>query len=70
MLFAAHVPEVQWTDNMHQGYVRVVLTHSGAEAAFVAVDTVLSTDYRPRLLRTARIVRARGALAFRNESAS
>ena len=56
--------EVVWTDNFHQGYVRVELTHAEGAAAFVAVDTVLSPDYRTRLLRTARIQRRGGSLAF------
>jgi alkaline phosphatase D len=64
LIFAAQLPEVQWTDNMHQGYVKVVLTRAYADAAFIAVDTVLSTDYRTMRLRTARIERVRGTLAF------
>jgi phosphodiesterase/alkaline phosphatase D-like protein len=56
--------EVVWTDNFNQGYVRVELTHAEGAVAFVAVDTVLSPDYRTRLLRTARIQRRGGSLAF------
>ncbi|UPT62766.1 MAG: alkaline phosphatase D family protein [Hyphomonadaceae bacterium JAD_PAG50586_4] len=64
LLFAAQLPEVQWTDNMHQGYVKLLLTRAYADAAFIAVDTVLSTDYRTMRLRSARIERVRGVLAF------
>jgi alkaline phosphatase D len=56
--------EVVWTDNLHQGYVRVVMDRQSAIASFVAVDTVLSTDYRPEVLRETRIVRRDGALAY------
>lgn len=44
--FAEHNAEVVWTDNLHQGYVRLVLNRAGGQADFVAVDTVLSRRYR------------------------
>jgi hypothetical protein len=37
---------VVWTDNLHQGYVRLVLGRNGGQADFVAVNTVLSQRYR------------------------
>ncbi|MEZ6002268.1 alkaline phosphatase [Hyphomonas sp.] len=43
--FSDYVPEVAWTDNMHQGYVRVVLHPDAAEASFIAVSTVLQPTY-------------------------
>ena len=46
-----HNPEVVWTDNLHQGYVRLVLGRSGGQADFVAVDTVLSRRYRARSVK-------------------
>lgn len=46
-----HNPEVVWTDNLHQGYVRLVLGRSGGQADFVAVDTVLSRRYRTRSIK-------------------
>jgi len=49
--FADHNPEVIWTDNRHQGYVRLVLGRSGGQADFVAMDTVLSPRYRAFVLR-------------------
>ena len=36
----AHNPEVVWTDNLHQGYVRLALRRTAALAEFVAVDTI------------------------------
>lgn len=55
-VFAQQLPEVLWTDNMHQGYVRVVLRPEQAESSFVAVSTVLAPDYSIRTLKSYRIV--------------
>jgi alkaline phosphatase D len=49
--FSDNVPEVVWTDNMHQGYVRVVLRMDMAEASFVAVSTVLKPVYEARSIK-------------------
>lgn len=46
-----HNPEVVWTDNLHQGYVRLVLGRSGGQADFVAVDTIVSRRYRAGAFR-------------------
>jgi alkaline phosphatase D len=47
---AEHNPEVVWTDNLHQGYVRLVLTPQAGSASFIAVSTVTSRRYQPRLI--------------------
>jgi len=62
--FAEHVPEVIWTDNMHQGYVRLDLTRAHGTASFVAVDTVLSPEYRTRIVQRYSILRQDGGLTF------
>ena len=62
--FADHNREVVWTDNMHQGYVRVEFTRAAAKATFVGVDTVLSPDYRTGILKRFGIARADGALTI------
>lgn len=62
--FAEHVPEVEWTDNMHQGYVRLELDRERAEATFVAVDTVLNRDFRTFILNRRGIGRREGSLTF------
>jgi len=49
--YAEHMPEVVWTDNMHQGYVRVEFGRETGTASFVAVSTVLSQDYTTRIIR-------------------
>ncbi len=63
-LFESQLEEVVWTDNLHQGYVRVVLEPHVATADFVAVDTVLTDSYRPGVLRSTRIVRVDGTLDY------
>ncbi|MCX7863436.1 MAG: alkaline phosphatase D family protein [Novosphingobium sp.] len=62
--FAAHIPEVLWTDNMHQGYVRLNLRREAGLATFIAVDTVRSRAYRTGVLRRYRIVSAGQKLSF------
>lgn len=63
-IFAEQLAEVEWTDNTHQGYVRVLLERESGRAAFVAVDTVLSQDYRTEIVRETRLAREGGLLAF------
>lgn len=55
--FIDHIPEVTWTDNMHQGYVRLVLRRDQAEATFVAVDTVRNRAFRSMIVNRFPIVR-------------
>lgn len=49
--YAQYMPEVVWTDNMHQGYVRVEFGRETGIASFVAVSTVLSRDYTTKVIR-------------------
>ncbi len=62
--FADHVPEVVWTDNMHQGYVRLDLRREAAEATFIAVDTIASRDYRAFIVNRVGISRSGGTVSF------
>jgi alkaline phosphatase D len=64
MAFADHIPEVVWTDNLHQGYVRLDLEREAAEATFIAVDTVTSRDFRPFIVNRFGIVRTEGSVGF------
>jgi alkaline phosphatase D len=64
LAFAEHVPEVLWTDNMHQGYVRIELERARGLASFVAVDTVLSPDFRVETLRRQSFARKDGAVDY------
>ncbi|MCT2401553.1 alkaline phosphatase D family protein [Novosphingobium mangrovi (ex Huang et al. 2023)] len=63
-VYAEHIPEVTWTDNMHQGYVRVEFTREQGVATFVAVDTVLTPDYRTMVLRRVPFARQGKEVAF------
>jgi alkaline phosphatase D len=62
--FSAHVPEVVWTDNMHQGYVRLDLGRDAAEATFIAVDTIRSRAFRPFIVNRFRIAREATSIRF------
>ena len=62
--FADHVPEVVWTDNMHQGYVRLDLQRAVAEATFIAVDTIRSRAFRPFIVNRFTIARDGAGIGF------
>lgn len=62
--FSDHVPEVVWTDNMHQGYVRLELRRERAEATFIAVDTIRSRAFRPAIVNRFGIVRDGEGIGF------
>ena len=63
-IFASELDEVMWTDNLHQGYVRVILKPDVAEANFVAVDNVLLESYTTSTLRSVTIRNAGGTLSY------
>ena len=65
-LFSEHVPEVRWTDNLHQGYIRLTLERTQARADFVAVSTVFSPDYSVFVLRTEILERREDTLVYRD----
>ncbi|MGF7156314.1 alkaline phosphatase D family protein [Novosphingobium gossypii] len=50
-VYAEHIPEVVWTDNMHQGYVRMEFGRHAGTATFVAVSTLLSREYTTQVIR-------------------
>lgn len=60
--FAEHNPEVIWTDNLHQGYVRVVLTPNEGRASFVAMSNIRSQRYTAQTVSDWRIVRGAAGL--------
>ncbi len=55
--FAELLDEVIWTDNLHQGYVRIVLQTGEAAVDFIAVSTIERTQYTTAVLKTFRIGR-------------
>lgn len=62
--FSSHVPEIVWTDNMHQGYVRIELERERGLASYIGVDTVLSEDYRTYVIRRAPFAKKRNSVDF------
>ncbi len=60
--FAEHNPEVIWTDNLHQGYVRLELGRAAGRATFVAVSTLRSQRYTTRAISQWRLLRDRSGL--------
>ncbi|GAA4759752.1 alkaline phosphatase D family protein [Novosphingobium ginsenosidimutans] len=60
--FAEHNPEVVWTDNLHQGYVRVVLTRNEGRASFIAMSNIRSQRYTARPVSEWRMVRGDAGL--------
>lgn len=62
--YAKAIPEVVWTDNMHQGYVRVELAPNGGTASFVAVETVLKPDDKSRVIRRFSLLRNGSTIAI------
>lgn len=53
--FADLLDEVLWTDNLHQGYVRLVLQADRARSDFVAVRTVLQPDLNTEVVRSTEL---------------
>jgi alkaline phosphatase D len=65
---AEHNPEVVWTDNLYNGFVKLVLGRDRGEATFVAVDTVVSRRYRAFALRRYDLVRGAAGLELRDKA--
>lgn len=67
--FLAHNPEIKWTDNLHQGYVRLELQHGGSEATFIAVDTTLDQIYRTSILQQFSLIKTAAGVEIWDASA-
>lgn len=63
--FADHNPEVLWTDNQHQGYVRLELSHAGGFATFLATPVLDRPASSTRVVGRWRLDRASGGLELR-----
>lgn len=61
---ADHIGEIVWTDNLHQGYVRVTLGREGGLAEFIAVSTVVSQNYSTDIVHRAPFKRAGTGIDF------
>jgi alkaline phosphatase D len=56
-VIAAHNPEILWTDNMHQGYVRLELERAAGRATYVSVDNLAAPQYQTAVVGTWRVER-------------
>jgi alkaline phosphatase D len=63
-VFMTNIPDVDWTDNLHQGYVQVVLHAESAIATFFGVTTLERRDPRTTVLNVVRISRDSDRLAL------
>jgi alkaline phosphatase D len=63
-LFGSKVDEVRWTDNTHQGYVRMEMHRESATATYLAVSTVLEPEYTVSTVHTETIGHQHGSLAY------
>jgi alkaline phosphatase D len=63
--FADMLDEIEWTDNFHQGYVRLDLRLDSAQASFIAMSTVTSPAYKAELLRCYTIGKSAAGLELR-----
>jgi alkaline phosphatase D len=63
-LFAQFIPEVRWTSNLHQGYVRVVLEATQGRADFIGVDTVLTPSSITNVVHTEYFAPAQGSIRY------
>ncbi len=63
-MFMAGMDEVRWTESVHNGYARIVLTPEAADVTYVGVDTVLLPEYQTLELRRERIIKDGPSLAY------
>jgi len=61
-VFEEQVKEVTWTNNFHQGYVRLNLTRERAKASFIAVSTVLKPNYTVKVIKQSNFARVNGEI--------
>ncbi len=62
--FEDHTDEVLWTDNFHQGYVRLELTPEQTDVTYIAVSTVLDEQYSTVDLKRASIKKSGRSILF------
>lgn len=65
VVFAAHNPEVIWTDNLHQGYVRLELTRKIGRATFVAVSNLATREYGTMVVSQWQVARGAAGLELK-----
>jgi len=66
--FSAYNPEVLWTDNLHQGYVRLELTRTVGRATFMGVDNISTRNYRAFPISQWQVVRGAEGLDLKRST--
>ena len=64
LAFMAFAPDIHWTTNLHQGYVRLRLNKDFVDAEYIAVSTVVSKDYLVTRIHNERIAHSGQHLDF------
>jgi len=62
--FEDHTNEVLWTDNFHQGYVRLELTPDQTDVTYIAVSSVLEKRYQTIDLKRTAIRKSGPSIKF------
>jgi alkaline phosphatase D len=62
--FTDHNEEIVWTDNLHQGYVRLELSHEGGTASIIVMDTVREPVYQAMTLAQFALTREEAGLGL------
>jgi alkaline phosphatase D len=64
LAFMEFAPDIHWTTNLHQGYVRLCLNKDYVDADYMAVSTVFSKDYLVTRIHNERIAHSGQHLDF------
>ena len=63
-IFAEEIEEVRWTDNLHQGYVKLRLSEKAIQTSYIAVSTVSEPAYKVLSIREERITKKGSSVGF------
>jgi alkaline phosphatase D len=63
-IFAEEIEEVRWTDNLHQGYVKLRLSQEEIQTSYVAVSSVVEPVYEVFSIREERITKKGSSVGF------
>ena len=60
----AQAPDVVWTSNMYQGYVRVTVSKENLKVDYVAVSTVTESAWDVKTVKSKQIIRTGNTVTF------
>lgn len=64
-IFANEVPEVRWTDNLHQGFVRLEITPESIATDFVSAGDVRTGEVKVEVIRSERLMKLGETVVYR-----